>query len=172
MPEITSSAARSTVTTERSALVADALRSNGRLRLRVHGESMLPSLWPGDVVEIASCSPEDLRSGDVVLAQRNGRLFLHRLVSPISADGFQLRGDSMPGSDPQYPPDALLGRLVHSIDVATDNAKANVDRSRRPVALSRAVGWMLCHCGFARRLALKLHQRQASTHEFQTLGAV
>src|ERR1019366_5215955 len=35
-----------------SALVADALCGRGSLRLRVHGESMLPTLWPGEVVEI------------------------------------------------------------------------------------------------------------------------
>ena len=41
---------------------------------------MLPALWPGDVVEIASCSLEDVRPGEIVLARREGRLFLHRLV--------------------------------------------------------------------------------------------
>ena len=97
---------------ERSALVAEALRLSGRLRLQVHGESMLPALWPGDVVEIASCSLEDLRPGEIVLARRDGRLFLHRLVSTRKPDGFLLRGDSMPGSDPQFPAEALLGRLV------------------------------------------------------------
>ena len=83
---------------EGSALVADALRRSGRLRqivrLRVHGESMLPALWPGDVVEIASCSPEDVRPGEIVLALRDGRLFLHRFVGrfndPCKPNGFLL----------------------------------------------------------------------------------
>src|SRR5208337_571164 len=118
--ESDASAARSSWSAERSALAADVLRRGGRLRLRVHGESMLPALWPGDVVEIASCSLEDVRPGEIVLARREGRLFLHRLVrrclvAPGTPNGFLLRGDSMPGSDPQFPPEALLGRLVRRV---------------------------------------------------------
>ena len=53
---------------------------------QVHGESMLPALWPGDVVEIESCSLEDIRPGEIVLAQRDGRLFLHRFVAALHAE--------------------------------------------------------------------------------------
>ena len=148
--------ARSTGNAERSALVAEALRLGGRLRLQVHGESMLPALWPGAVVEIASCSLEDVRLGEIVLARRDGRLFLHRLVSTCKPDGFLLRGDSMPGSDPQFPVEALLGRLVSKAD-----ARRGV--SWLSVKWSRALGMVLCHCGVARRLALKLHSRQKTS---------
>ncbi len=112
---------------------------------------MLPALWPGEVVEIASCSREDVKPGEIVLARRAGRLFLHRLVAPSTPDGFRLRGDSMPASDPQYPPDALLGKLVRGDDQGLGCL---------PVALSRAFGALLCHCGPVRRLALKLHNRR------------
>ena len=116
---------------------------------------MLPVLWPGDVVEIASCSLEDVRPGQIVLALRDGRLFLHRLVSTCKPHGFLLRGDSMPGSDPQFPAEALLGRLVNRRGVCGFGVK-----------WSRALGMVLCHCGVARRLALKLHsRRQASSRE-------
>jgi len=157
----TTSTAHSTGNAERSALVAEALRLSGRLRLQVHGESMLPALWPGDVVEIASCSIEDVRPGEIVLARRDGRLFLHRLVSTCKPDGFLLRGDSMPGSDPHFPVEALLGRLVSKAD-----ERRGVSGFR--VQWSRALGTVLCHCGVARRLALKLHScRQASAREFR-----
>src|SRR5271157_6211990 len=111
MLENATNAAHSSWSAERSALLADVLhRGHGLrqgVRLRVHGESMLPALWPGDVVEIASCSLEDVRPGEIVLARREGRLFLHRLVrrclvAPGTPNGFLLRGDSMPGSDPQF----------------------------------------------------------------------
>jgi hypothetical protein len=137
---------------EGSGLVADALRLGGRVRLRVHGESMLPTLWPGDVVEIASCAPADLQSGEIVLALREGRFFLHRLVSPCTPHGFLLRGDSMPGPDPQFSPGSLLGRLV-----STDGG-----RSLCPSMLARAMGSLFCHVDFARRLALELHHRKTS----------
>jgi len=142
---------------ERSGLVADALRLGGRLRLRVHGESMLPTLWPGDVVEIASCTPADVRSGEIVLALHDGRFFLHRLVSPCTQNGFLLRGDSMPGPDPRFAPETFLGRLV-----STDG-----DRSFSPGVLSCALGMVFCYFGLARRLALKLHHHKTSASRFE-----
>jgi signal peptidase I len=161
--EDTANTPRSSWSAVRSALVADVLRGSGHLRqdvrLRVHGESMLPALWPGDVVEIASCSLKDLRPGEIVLAEREDRLFLHRLIAPCTPNGFRLRGDSMPASDPQYPPEALLGRLVRSVDER---------RGLSSAILSRALGMLFCHCGAARRLALKLHGwRTASAGAFR-----
>jgi len=180
MLEVTTSTARSSWSAERSALLADALRRGGsvRVRLRLHGESMLPALWPRDVVEIASCSLEDLRPGEIVLARREGRLFLHRLVAPCTPNGFLLRGDSMPGPDPLFPPEALLGRLVRS----ASEARAGAAPALRPefsatwfsatwfgAKWSRALGMLFCHCGVARRFALKHHShRKASAFEFQT----
>jgi hypothetical protein len=172
MLENTASTARSSWNAERSALVADALRRSGRSRLQVHGESMLPALWPGDVVEIASCSLKDVRPGEIVLALRDGRFFLHRLVARCTPNGFLLRGDSMSGSDPQFPPEALLGRLVRS----ADERRAVSAAALRPgfgvrwfgVKWSRALGMLLCHFGLARRLALKLHSRwKASARELR-----
>lgn len=152
---------------ERLALVVEALRSGGhfpnRVRLQVYGESMLPALWPRDEVEIASCSLEDVRPGEIVLALREGRLFLHRFVGRNKPDGFVLRGDSMPRPDPQYPPEALLGRLVCdplSQGASDDKAK-----------WSRAVGMLLCYCGLARRLARRIHSRRSSSRELQNSGS-
>ena len=150
---------RSSWSAEGSALVAETLRASGCSRLRVHGESMLPALWPGDVVEIASCSPEDVRPGEIVLALRDGRLFLHRFLAPCKPSGFLLRGDSMPGPDPQFPPGAMLGRFVRR--VGEERSVAAVTQRRWfAVECSRALGMLLCHCGVARRLALKLHSRR------------
>jgi len=136
MPENVASAQRSSWSAEGSALVADALRRSGHLRLQVHGESMLPALWPGDVVEIASCSLADVRPGEIVLARREGRLFLHRFVAPCTPDGFLLRGDSMPNPDPLFPSEALLGRLARM--------KGEVDRGHesfeRKLHLARNLG--------------------------------
>lgn len=167
MLENTTITARSTANAERSALVAEALRLSGRLRLQVHGESMLPALWPRDVVEIASCSLEDLRPGEIVLARREGRLFLHRLVAPCTPNGFLLRGDSMPGPDPLFPSEALLGRLVRRADGGR-GVSAPALRTGFGSRWSRAAGMLLCHCGLARRLALKLHSwRKASARQFR-----
>jgi hypothetical protein len=173
MLEIATSAARSSRSAVRSALVADILRGSGNLRLQVRGESMLPAVWPGDVVQIACCKPEDVRPGEIVLALRDDRFFLHRLVDRCKASGFVLRGDSMPGSDPTFPLEAFLGRLVR-----TQNANGLFGETLFGGTLfggawfaakwSRVLGLLLCHCTLARRLALRLHQRRKpSAAEFR-----
>jgi hypothetical protein len=161
--ENTTSVVRPNWSAAGSGLVADALRRNQPLpthvRLRVHGESMLPALWPGDEVEIANYSLADLRPGEIVLALREGRLFLHRFVARYGLDRFVLRGDSMPGPDPVFPAEALLGRLVNRVGV-----------SHRPrlATVSRAIGVLLCHCAPARRVALKVHSmRKVSARKSQ-----
>lgn len=131
---------------ERNALAVEALRQSGRLRMRVNGESMLPALWPGDELEIVRCSVHEPRRGDIVLAVREGRFFLHRFVTRCQPYGFLLRGDSMPGPDPKFPDEALLGRLAV--------------RGGGGV-WSRVIGRFLCFCNPARRLALRLHQLRA-----------
>jgi hypothetical protein len=177
MLEATTSAARLDWNAERSALVADVLRgkpgSRQTVRLRVHGESMLPTLWPGNVVEIESCSLAGIRPGDIALAYAEGRLFLHRLVELRSPEGFVMRGDSMPASDPQFPAEALIGRLVRRVSIrqsvngrSPDTAieatpQADFDSGRFGAALSRALGILFCHFGTIRRLALKLHRRRS-----------
>jgi len=115
---------------------------------------MLPTLWPGDVIDIEGCSVEDVRPGEIVLALREDRLVLHRLIAPCAANGFRLRGDCVAAPDPQYPREALLGRLVRG-------GGADLRRGFFSASTwSRAVGMLLCHCGVARRLALKLHSRR------------
>jgi hypothetical protein len=159
MQTIATSAGCSTRSTERCALAAEALRQSGRLRMRVHGESMLPVLWPGDEVEIASCSLRDVRRGEIVLAFRDGQFCLHRFVAPRATGRFILCGDSLPGPDPLFPADALLGRLVR---VANGEGRffAVATRPGLGAKLSRAIGLLLCHFGIFRRLALRLHSRR------------
>jgi hypothetical protein len=146
------SAGRSSRSGERSALAADALRRGGRLRMHVRGESMLPSVWPGDTVEIADCALEQIHPGEIVLALREDRLFLHRFLAHRGPDGFLLRGDSMAAPDPIFPSIAFHGKLIQIV------------RAGRTIPLtvpmrpwSRMLGVLLCYCGILRRLALKLH---------------
>jgi hypothetical protein len=143
----------------REALAVEALRASGRLRLKVRGESMLPTLWPGDVAEIEACSMDAVRPGDVVLASRGGRFYLHRLLS-YNERGFKTRGDSMPGADPIFPFESLLGKVI-----AAKRAGKPVLVELRP--WNRAVGLLFCHVGFMRRIALRLHEpRTASELNF------
>ena len=172
MLDATASTARSNRYAERSALVADVLRHNRHsrqvVRLRVRGESMLPTLWPGDVVEIESCSLEDVRPGEIVLARRDGRLILHRLIAPCTPNGFLLRGDAVPRPDPLFPPETLLGRMARRCDEGRTGAglRPVVRANGFGVKWSRTLGMLLCYCVMARRVALKLHnRRKASSSE-------
>jgi len=142
--------ASASLSPQREALAVEALRRTCRLRLQVRGESMLPALWPGDAVEIAACSINDVRRGEIVLAFRDGRFFLHRFLAQHEQDGFLTRGDSMPGPDPVFPADALLGKLSHVV------------REGQTVSVlappwSRVVGMFFCYCRLARGAALRFH---------------
>lgn len=143
---------------EGCALATESLQASGRLRLQVHGESMLPTLWPGDLVEIRSCSVDEVLPGEIVLALREGRFFLHRFVGRSQANGFLLRGDSMPRPDPRFSNQALLGRLVSCGEQGQRENQNYPVLAQRP--WSRALGQLFCFCGPARRLALKLHSRE------------
>ncbi len=175
MPETTASSPRASWNAERSSLVADALRGIGReglaqsrnIRMRVFGESMLPALWPGDIVEIAPCAAQYARKGEIVLATRDGRFFLHRLKTPCETDSFVLRGDSMPSVDPLFPSEALLGRLVCRTESSWGTSySAFALHPGWSARVSRALGFLLCHIGLARRIALRIHGRVASTSNF------
>ena len=142
---------------ERSAIAVDALRRGGRLRLQVRGESMLPSVWPHDMVEIADCPLEDVHQGEIVLALREDRLFLHRFLGRRGQDEFLLRGDSMPAPDPIFPSTCFHGRVVQ---IARAGRTIPFPVKLRP--WSRVLGVLLCYCGIARRLALKVHNWRTS----------
>lgn len=107
-----SAAARGTLGCE---LAAEVLRSFGKLRLRTTGASMLPAVWPGDVLSVRRHNLEEARPGDIVLFIREGRLVAHRVVQCIRGEhGIQwvTRGDSVGGNDAPVSRHALLGRVT------------------------------------------------------------
>jgi hypothetical protein len=61
-------------------LVVETLRSFGQLRLRVNGASMLPAVWPGDILTITREAGAPPLPGDIVLFGREGRLVAHRVA--------------------------------------------------------------------------------------------
>jgi len=102
-------------TNPKLSLIEEALRTHGSCRLRVSGSSMLPTLWPGELVLIERKPLSQIAPGDIVLYQRDGRFFLHRLES-LHIDParvlIMIRGDAMPQQDPPVPVDQLLGVLA------------------------------------------------------------
>ena len=98
--------------TVRSELFREVLDRFGRARLRVSGTSMVPAIWPGDIVEVVRAEAATLAAGDVILFQQDGRLICHRIEGWASASVLRTRGDHLPASDPALHVSSVLGRVV------------------------------------------------------------
>lgn len=140
-------------------LAAEALRSFGNLRLRATGTSMLPAIWPGDVLSIQSDAATEALPGDIVLSRRDGRLVAHRVVERTIRDRqvkWVTRGDSVEGNDDPVSGDDILGKVT-----AIERGPWRIDP--RPSFLNRAVAWVLRRSAFAVRVLLHLGQPQIGT---------
>lgn len=118
-------------------LAAEVVRSTGTVNLKVTGQSMLPAIWPGDLLTIGRHSPQSLRPGQIVLFQRGEKLTVHRIVC-LSGEQIVTRGDSVPSPDSPIPPSEVIG-LVTAIR-----------RNGRPVSL-RLSFWKRAVASFLRR---------------------
>jgi hypothetical protein len=92
-------------------LVADVARSFGQVRLKVTGTSMLPSVWPGDILTVSKRSAAELLPGQIVLCFRNQEFVAHRLTGKIG-DRLITRGDSLDHDDSPFREDEILGQVV------------------------------------------------------------
>lgn len=92
-------------------LATESLRLAGRLRLRVGGSSMLPAIRPGDILEVHARRARDITPGSVVLFERAGRLFAHRVVRN-EGGALVTRGDTLPHADAAIGEAELLGEVI------------------------------------------------------------
>jgi signal peptidase I len=95
----------------RCEVAAEVLRASGELRLRVFGGSMLPSIWPGDVLLIRRAAPADMEPGGLVLYARNGGFVVHRIVRK-NGDMLTTRGDALREDDEPVPFSQALGKVA------------------------------------------------------------
>jgi hypothetical protein len=149
----------------RCSLVAEALRTWGVLKIRATGVSMLPTLWPGDLLTVQSRRLEEIEPGEIVLYRRRNRFFIHRAVSKcLIGDGLFLiaRGDSMPEADPPVRIGQVLGKIT---EVERDGSVFLPGRRLSP--LRRMVGYMFCHWGLFRRVGLRLWGRRRDDDQIE-----
>ncbi len=145
------------------ALLVGALHEESSVRLKVRGVSMLPTLRPGDILTIQGWgAPPEI--GDMVLAVREGRCFVHRLTQrrPDAAAQWVTRGDAMAAIDPPFEREQLLGKVV---------ARERAGRVKEVVPLSfsvRAMGWLLCRSAICRNLILILGRPRSSVYEAES----
>ena len=113
-------AAVPTAESAKGELLAETIRLHGRGRLRVQGTSMLPSLWPGDLIEVARRSPAEIEAGAIILYARDQRLFAHRVLKKEAREDDYLlvaRGDRLSRPDPPVWSEELLARgLTKSVN--------------------------------------------------------
>jgi len=135
-------------------LVAEVVRATGSAKLKVTGLSMLPAIWPGDVLTISRISPKLLEPDQIVLYRRNGKLTAHRVVQ-VAHDHFLTRGDCVPSLDPPVPFSAMVGQVI----AVCRNGRAV---KLQPSPWQRTAAWFLRHSDLSIRLLL--HLRAASGH--------
>lgn len=130
------------------ALAAEVLATFGEVRLPVTGISMLPVMWPGDLLEIRRQDPAAIRRGDVVVFRRDGRLVVHRV---IRNNGRHLltHGDHVTRPDAPVPLTEVLGCVV-----AIERRHRRFEP--RLTARARMLSWLLSRSEFCTRVALHL----------------
>lgn len=105
-------------------LVSEAVRTAGRVRLRVSGTSMMPAMRPGDLLTVERAGTADVAPGEIVVFARSGRLVVHRVTGITAIPGsaksggnegdtlLQTRGDCARRKDPIVRGSELLGRVT------------------------------------------------------------
>lgn len=133
-------------------LAMEGLALNGVIRFRAGGVSMLPTLLPGDLLEIERAAPAEFRGGDIVLFSRGGSLFAHRLIAfDETRARLTTRGDSMGPCDPEQNR-TFLGRVI-----SVERRGRRCQISRRLGHVARFAGWCMYHSAGLRSIYLRWH---------------
>ncbi|HVB81607.1 MAG TPA: S24/S26 family peptidase [Candidatus Binataceae bacterium] len=142
------------------ALIAQALRAaRGPVMLRVGGSSMVPAIWPGDIIEVSSVNDRSLPEQAVALFGRDGRLCAHRIVAVESHDGATrliTRGDALAACDPPLPCAEVLGY----VGAVIRHGRRIPMASKAPSQAARMLSFAIRNSVIVRHLALGLHARR------------
>jgi hypothetical protein len=144
-------------------MAQELLQIRGLLQLQVLGQSMLPTIWPGDIVTIERQLATKVAIGEIGLFEREGRFFIHRVKDKLTLNGllhYRTRGDSASADDPPFQANALLGRVV-KIERRNQTSFPGCDLR----LYARMLGWILARYRPARNLALKLHLRSTNRRQ-------
>jgi signal peptidase I len=135
-------------------LAEEVIRKFGTVRLRVQGTSMTPAIRPGDTISIQRTHPREIETGEIIFFSRDGRMYAHRVIRRVHADGeikFITQGDRMQHPDPAVSAAEILGRVVM------------IERGQRRIAppshigtAARALGTILRNSERATGLYLRL----------------
>lgn len=143
-------------------LAGEVLRSSGTLRMRAIGRSMLPTVWPGDMLVFEPVRSNDVSEGDIVLFS-NGRQFVaHRVVTKSNAPGgarVQTQGDAVARADSPVSASDLLGKVAFILR----NGKS-VEPGRSLRFSERAVAALVRRSEIVARVVVGAHGMRKSSH--------
>jgi len=143
-------------------LAAEVLQSTGELRFRVSGISMLPTLWPGDLLRIRANPSSQIGPGDVVLFEREGRFFVHRVVR-TRAECVVTRGDCMPQDDSPISPAQILGRVME-----VRRGEQSFAVPAKVSVSQRCLAWCFCRWDLLSRLGMRWHAAKRGARSVQS----
>src|SRR5579862_9219792 len=135
-------------------MAAEVLQSSGVVRLGVTGSSMLPALWPGDIVTVVARADEP-RVGEIILFQRQDQFVIHRVVRLASSAGHTqivTRGDCMNDDDMAIGASEVLGRVA-----AVRRGSREFSSAPEQSPLQKSLGWLLSRSDFLSAIALRWH---------------
>ena len=132
-------------------LAAEILRESGKLRLRATGSSMLPSIWPGDVLVIQKRELKQVTAGETAVFFPGGRLTAHRVVSH-HCTFLVTQGDSVPQPDALVTAENLVGVVV-----SIERGGKLFAPALRPGLVARCTAAVLRRFDLATRVWLRLH---------------
>jgi signal peptidase I len=136
-------------------LAAEALRAFGELRFVARGSSMLPAIFPGDILIVRREAAAGVRLGDVVLSYRERRFCAHRVVrtwNPDARFGFITQGDALTETDPPIGEDELLGRVTAVLRMGK-----RIELDERKGKWNVAMRWALRHSNSTVKWLLRWH---------------
>lgn len=134
-------------------LAAETLRLGGRLRLQVNGLSMVPTIWPGDMLVIERAGFSKIENGEIVLFFREQRLFAHRVINCTAGNPYiATQGDAMPAADAPVSACELLGKVVF----VGHGTKCMAPR-KKLLVFQRIIATVVAHSQIAARLVLGVY---------------
>ncbi|MFZ0313777.1 MAG: S24/S26 family peptidase [Candidatus Korobacteraceae bacterium] len=145
------------------ALAAEVVCRFGEVRLKVTGASMLPSIWPGDIVQVERREICELQPGQVVLCRREGKLTAHRIKS-VAGDQLITQGDALPRCDLPIGDFQVLGQVV---SILHNGRYVSVQQS----LWQRAISSVLVRSDFCMRMTLRIGRRWQRLRSLELLWA-
>jgi signal peptidase I len=142
-------------------LAGEVVQRFGRVRVRVTGTSMIPAVWPGDVLVVERRAASEISNGEIALAGREGRLLAHRLIDAgansssgfATADRVLTRGDSQRGLVAPLAAREVLGAVI-----AVERGREVIAPRRQLKFCERALAALARNSSFAAGVLVRLHR--------------